>query len=209
MRSIWIPLIVSISVIVFIFLAAENLETIFTQSLEKMVANKTNYSLLSSLLLIGDVFLPVPSSIILFMNGYVLGGFTGFFVSFISLLVGALIAYYLGWFTSKGLNSKAADNAKLVIDKYGYFALIISRGIPILSESICFVCAYNKMPIRKYMLYNFIGYLPICLLYTICGSFGYQKNVFLFAFLTSFLISLLLWFLGKKGFVLKQKAENV
>lgn len=209
MKNIWIPLAISIVSIILIFLVAENLETIFTQTLENLVENKITYSLLSFLLLVGDVFLPVPSSIVLFMNGYVLGAFLGFLISIVSLLIGSLLAYYLAWFTAKSFNSNETEKAQVLIQKYGYFILIISRGIPILSESICFVCAYNKMPIKKYLLYNFIGYLPICLLYTICGSLGYEKNVFFIAFILSFLISFTFWIVGKKAVVWKQKMKGV
>ena len=47
--------------------------------------------------------------------------------------------------------------------------MILSRGIPILSESICFTAGYNKMNFKVYTFLNIVGAIPISLVY---GYFG-------------------------------------
>ncbi|MBK8079815.1 MAG: hypothetical protein IPK25_05750 [Saprospiraceae bacterium] len=81
----------------------------------------------------------------------------------------------------------------------------MTRGIPVLSEALCIVCGYNRMPLKKYFIYNAIGFMPLCFLYGICGSIGYDKNLFLLTFICSFFISAGFWIFGKKYF---QKQTN-
>jgi hypothetical protein len=48
------------------------------------------------------------------------------------------------------------------------------------------------------MLLNFIGYLPICLIYAYFGNLGQGQSLFLISFGASILVSLLLWIFGRK-----------
>lgn len=204
-RKIVVPFIVSVTVIIVTFLLFKDIETYFVKVLNKASDHPLTYALISFLVLTADIVLPVPSSIVMFINGFVLGAFGGFFISFISVVVGAIIGYYFGKLTSMGSKHKLKSDVDNIVNKYGAIAILISRGIPILSESICIVCGYNKMPIRQYIIANVIGYLPICILYAICGSIGYDKNTFLLSFACSVFISILFWFLGRRFFSLATK----
>ena len=198
MKNIWIPFTVSTVSIVLLFMGAENLEIVFTDTLNHIVQNKSLYSLFSFLILASDIILPVPSSVVMFLNGFVLGKFLGSLLSLISLLIGAAVGYCLGMFTSYGFRTKRDNKASFLLEKYGSLAILLTRGIPIISESVCIVYGYNKMPFKHYMMYNLLGYIPVCVLYAVCGSFGYDKNVFLISFLCSLFISFAFWILGKK-----------
>lgn len=208
MRKIWIPFIVSTLSIILLFLVAGNLEIFFTDLLNKVVQQKMYYTCASAFILASDVLLPVPSSVVMFMNGFVLGKTYGTLLSLLSVLVGATVGYYLGRFTSVGAKARVDNKANVLIEKYGPLAILLTRGIPILAESVCIVCGYNKMRFRSYLIYNTLGYFPVCALYAICGSFGYDKSVFLLAFGCSIIISLAFWFLGKKYVVLNPAKTN-
>jgi uncharacterized membrane protein YdjX (TVP38/TMEM64 family) len=133
----------------------------------------------------------------MYVNGYVLGIIGGSIISFVSLITSSIIGYYLGRLTSAGLKTTTELKSQLFLNKYGAMAVLLTRGIPILSESVCLVSGYNKMPFNQYLIYNVIGYIPLCILYAYCGSLGYDKNIFLFSFGCSLLISALFWFVGK------------
>lgn len=184
--------------IIVIFLMFENVEQYFIDLLNRSDDQKLSYSIVSFLALTSDIVLPVPSSIVMYTNGFVLGGIQGASLSLLSVMIGSLFGYYLGRFTSLGFKSKNDQNADDILKKYGPVAILVSRGIPILSESICIVCGYNKMNLKSYFLLNFIGYVPVCLLYAYCGSIGYDKNSFLISFASSLLIVALFLFVGKK-----------
>jgi uncharacterized membrane protein YdjX (TVP38/TMEM64 family) len=197
-KKILIPFLISATLITVAFLLFGEMETFFVETLHHAENNKSVYSLLSFLILASDIILPVPSSIVMYTNGYVLGFFYGFFISLTALMVGAMVGYYLGKFTSMGVKAKDDQKADLILAKYGFMSILITRGIPIISESICLVCGYNKMPFKMYFILNLIGYIPVCILYAFCGSLGYNKDMFLITFGISLLISAAFWIFGKK-----------
>lgn len=197
MKSIWYPFVVSLLLVIVVFMAYDSLETQFTTILSNLEQYQWQFALVSFFILSADILLPVPSSIVMYMNGYVLGIIGGSLVSLVALLLGSVIGYYLGKLTSMGVKANREERAKLFLQKYGALAILITRGIPILAESICVVCGYNKMPLKQYFLLNAIGYIPLCLLYAIFGQAGYDSNNFLLSFVLSLLVSAAFWFFGK------------
>lgn len=197
MKSIWIPFVVSLVLVIVVFITYENLEGKFTTALNQVEEFKNQFALISFLILAADIVLPVPSSVVMYMNGYVLGIIGGSLVSLVALVVGSTLGYYLGKFTAMGVKAKKDERAHLFLLKYGAFAILITRGIPILAESICLVCGYNKMPFKQYILLNTIGYIPLCLLYALFGQSGYNQNNFMFSFIASLFVSAAFWFFGK------------
>lgn len=185
-------------IIISLFFLIGDIEKPIITSLQNLQNQKIRFSFISFIFLSCDVVLPIPSSLIMFFNGFVLGSFIGSVVSLLSLMLSALIGYYLGVLTFKSLKPKEDQRANEIIAKYGFLAILMTRGIPIVSESICAACGYNRMPLKSYLVLNFIGYFPLCLLYSFFGSIGYEKNVFLYSFGCSLLISASFWFIGKK-----------
>ncbi len=208
MKSIVYPFTISLLLVIVLFIAYDSLEVQFTTLLLNLEQYQWRYAVVSFLILTADILLPVPSSIVMYMNGYVLGIVAGASVSFTALLIGSLIGYYLGQFTSMGLKAKKEERANAFLQKYGAMAILITRGIPVLSESICVVCGYNKMPLKQYVLMNVIGYLPLCVLYASFGNAGYDSHNFILSFGLSLLVSAAFWYFGKNYF-LKSAHSNV
>lgn len=200
MKKLIVPFMVSVVFILTTFLAFGQIESYFADLLDKLVHNHVLFSLASFLVLASDILLPVPSSLVMFTNGFVLDIAAGSFVSLLGLQVGATIGYYIGKAGVKW-NSKGNDQvAHLFLAKYGPWTILLSRGIPVLSESVCIVCGFNKMPFKRYFVLNFIGYVPVSLLYAICGSLGFHQNAFLLTFGASIIITIGLWFVGRQFF---------
>lgn len=200
MRNIIIPFLFCVITIILVFVMVDSIESFFTVQLQSLTYATYTYAIVSAMVLSADIILPVPSSIVMFLNGYVLGTCFGALLSIVSSLIGAFIGYCLGRFTSSQFKVKHQAQSVMLIAKYGSWAILLTRGIPILAESICMVCGYNRMSLKQYMLYNFMGYLPICLLYAACGSLGYDKDVFIYSFICSLLVSVLFWLTGKRFF---------
>jgi uncharacterized membrane protein YdjX (TVP38/TMEM64 family) len=198
MKKILISFLITIIVIIAVFLMFPGLETYLTELIDPKKNRTITFSVISFIVLLSDIFLPVPSSIIMYTNGYVLGAIGGALLSWISVMAGAIIAYYTGRYISCGLKSEKDERAAAILNKYGAMSIIITRGIPVLSESICFVCGYNRISFKNYFFLNAIGYIPVCLIHSICGRAGYEKNMFLISFGCSIAVSALFWFAGKK-----------
>lgn len=198
MKKILIPLLVGIALISVLYVLFGDLEIYFESLLRQTKDNPALFALISFSALSADIVLPVPSSIIMFLNGLVLGIIRGAALSLMAVLVSALVGYYLGHLAARGLKKSPDEKAISIINTYGSVGIILTRGIPILSESVCFAAGYLGMNFRHYALLNFIGYLPICFIYAYFGSLGQGQYLFFIAFGSSILVSLLLWLFGRK-----------
>lgn len=201
MKSITYPLGISIVIVLITFGIFQSMENYFSNILELLQENPVQFGIVSFLILASDIILPVPSTIVLYINGYFLGIISGSLVSIAGLMVGALIGYQIGKVSSNIFQSENNKKAHSILNTYGPAAIFLTRGIPILSESICFVCGYNRIDFTRYILLNFIGYLPVCVLHAIFGNLGYEGGgVFLLSFGCSIAMSVVFWFFGKKLF---------
>lgn len=198
MKQIYLPLILSIAFVVGVFVLFENLEGQLIEWLDLCRENKGEYAIFGGLILASDILLPVPSSIIMYMNGIVLGVWQGMLVSFVALMISSVVGYYLGYYSSRLMNLKQNERANSVLTKYGGMGILITRGIPILAESICFTAGYSRMKFNYFLALNAIGYLPICFIYAWFGSLGSDVNAFLYCFFASLFLSFLLFIFGKK-----------
>ena len=199
MKSIIYPLVISIGVVLLTFGAFQSMEQSFSDILHLLKDNPMKFGLVSFLILASDIILPVPSSIVLYINGYFLGPLLGALISLAGLMVGCVIGYYIGKTSSNLFKSDRNQKAQEILSKYGPSAIFLSRGIPVLSESICFVCGYNKLDFSRYLFFNLIGYIPVCLLYALFGSMGYMSSkAFLLSFTASIVVSVVFWFFGKR-----------
>jgi uncharacterized membrane protein YdjX (TVP38/TMEM64 family) len=198
LKKILIPLGITLTVIILSFLFFGEMEQFSNELLLRVSANRLQYALASFAVLVSDIFLPVPSSIVMYLNGLFLGLFSGFALSMASVLCSALIGYFIGRGSSTALRSKPDQVSDNILKKYGYLAILITRGIPVLSESVCIVCGFNRYGLKRYMLWNFLGYVPVCAIYAYAGSVSGSKEQFLISFGASVLISGILWLFGKK-----------
>ncbi|MGB3183808.1 MAG: VTT domain-containing protein [Cyclobacteriaceae bacterium] len=197
-KKLLLPTLVVAVIVIATFLLLPGLEAYFTDLLEGSRQHPGTYALLSGLVLCSDILLPVPSSIVMYTNGYVLGIGGGAALSMLAVMVSSLIGYGLGRFTSYGLRSADDAEAKSMIGRYGPLAILITRGIPILAESVTIVAAYNRMPLRPFLLLHLLGYLPVVLLYAACGSYGYNEQTFLLTFGASLLVAAGFWLIGRR-----------
>ncbi len=166
--------------------------------LTALTANRLHYAVFSFLLLTSDIVLPIPNSIIMYTNGFVLGGIAGAGLSVISLMTGAVAGYYLGNLSTYGMRAAADRKSVAFWEKYGTLTILITRGIPVVSESICILAGHLRMPFGRYLLMNLLGYIPISLLFALFGRFGYDENAFLLSLACSFGIAGLFWWWGRK-----------
>ncbi|MXV15661.1 TVP38/TMEM64 family protein [Hufsiella ginkgonis] len=193
-KKIIIPFAIVVAIVIVSFLLFNTLESYFTTLLNDVSKHRGTYSGISMLVLAFDIVLPVPSSIVMYMNGYVLGMGYGSLTSLTALMVSSLAGYYIGKFTSFSIRSEHDERANSILTRYGMVAVLLSRGIPVLSESVCVVCGYNGMPLQKYLLLNLAGYAPLCMLYAFCGSQGYDQGIFLLSLGCSLGISAAFWY---------------
>jgi uncharacterized membrane protein YdjX (TVP38/TMEM64 family) len=199
LKKILILLAVTSIFITALYLLFQNVEPFWGDLLNQVKDNPFNYASLSFIILVSDIVLPVPSSIIMYSNGAVLGTLNGALLSFISVILSSVIGYFIGRGSSAILKSEVDASVSQILEKYGYAAILISRGIPIISESVCIVCGFNKYNFLVYLVLNVIGYIPVCLIYAYFGNIAVSQNLFFISFVCSLFITFILWLLGKRN----------
>ncbi|WP_017733593.1 TVP38/TMEM64 family protein [Nafulsella turpanensis] len=129
---------------------------------------------ISFLALISDILLPVPSSLVMILNGKVLGPFWGAILSLFSGLAGAVIGFYLGRkaepFFKRFFSAKERDAGNRLFERYGKLSIAISKALPVLSESIAFLAGTTRISYKAFLLYSFIGQSVVSLVYAWIGS---------------------------------------
>jgi uncharacterized membrane protein YdjX (TVP38/TMEM64 family) len=126
------------------------------------------------LLLLADVLLPVPSSLVMLANGAVFGVGAGALLS----IVGTVGATVLGVMVGRGGRGVAARfmtnddyvRSRKLLDRWGVFALIITRPVPVLAETTAITCGLGQFSLTSAALAGAVGAIPASVVYALAGS---------------------------------------
>ncbi|QNF33960.1 VTT domain-containing protein [Adhaeribacter swui] len=185
----------------------ENRITTYVHSEQSVVT----FTFLSLGFLAFDTLLPVPSSLLMILNGKVLGFLGGSLVSWAGSLVSSVLGFYLGRSANplfdKFFSAQDKTFSNNFFRKYGNMALLVSKALPILSEAVSFVAGTTAMSFKTFLLYSALGHLIISLVYGYLGSFSNSLHSGLITVIiilsTVFLGWLVQYFLKNK-----QESEN-
>ncbi len=178
------------------FIVFESLGLTF-QSVLQNSPSKVTAGVISMFLLGADVVLPIPSSFVMISNGVLFGAWIGGLLSVIGGIISSVIGYLIG-VKSKRLTAKYTSNteesrAKGFLEKYGYLAVIASRPIPVLAESISIISGTIGLDFKKVMLSSLIGLAPIAFIYSITGAYSTSFDSAAWAFALNIGMAALLW----------------
>ncbi len=128
-------------------------------------------------LLVVDILLPIPSSIVMVLSGKFLGSIPGGAAAFIGAMLAAAIGFYACRFGGQRVFLRLVgteDTARLSdwFERYGVYAIIVSRPIPMLTEILSCLAGMSKMSAKTFFGAAVLGTLPICFVYSFCGSRG-------------------------------------
>lgn len=163
-------------------------------------------------LLLVDVFIPIPSSVIMIAHGAIFGIPGGFLLSFFASVGGAMIGWWVGNRGSKWMDRVVSPSEKAqayaFIERYGLLAIIISRLIPIIAETVAIMSGTTHLGWKKVLLATSIGAIPPALIYAIAGE---ATDDFASGFLVTAAVIILAgvaWFVGKR-FVPQQSNVSI
>ena len=152
------------------------------------------------ILLVGDLALPVPGTIVISALGYIYGTVIGGLIASIGLMLAGLLGYGIGRlfsekFARRWLGDHDYEKGKLFFEKGGGWAVALSRAVPILPEVISCTAGLVKMPFRRFFVSLACGSLPVGFLFAAIGRTGHEMPSF--AFLLSLLAPAILWWIAK------------
>lgn len=136
-----------------------------------------------------DVFLPVPSSIVSTGAGVLLGFWRGAAVIWIGMTMGCAIGYAFGARAAPAarrlVGADSLARASTVMDRYGPWALVVCRPIPVLAEASVVFGGLVRTPVVPFIGLTMLSNLGIAIAYAAVGAFSMRVQSFLLTFLAA------------------------
>lgn len=215
MKRFWVFTLVLLGAMLLLFFVVQALHLPFLEESPDfwMAQEKWVAALAGIGLLVADVVTPVPSSIIMFVNGVLFGVILGSLLSILGGLGATLTGHWIG---TKGeaagkrwMGEMALDRARTFFQKHGLIALIVSRPIPILAEAISIIAGISGMPRKQLIPGTILGLIPAAVLYAIAGAYAVDLNSGLYAFLAVMLLATTVWAIGRLILHSKRRTSSV
>jgi uncharacterized membrane protein YdjX (TVP38/TMEM64 family) len=151
-------------------------------------------------LLLVDVFIPVPSSIVMTAQGAIFGFLGGTVLGLIGSVGATLIGFAIGRRSSGLINRYAgideqAQSASLLA-RYGPLAIIVTRPLPILAETTAIMAGATSITARQVLAGSLVGCLPAAALYSAAGSFASSVATGLLIFPIVIALAAVFWLIG-------------
>jgi uncharacterized membrane protein YdjX (TVP38/TMEM64 family) len=125
-------------------------------------------------LLVADVFLPVPSSGVMLAHGALFGVVVGAALSLLGSLGAFAVGFALGRRGSQAVGRLVSEEERTRADRllrrWGVLAVVVTRPVPILAETMAFVAGTSSLGWRPSLLAALVGSLPAALLYAVAGA---------------------------------------
>jgi uncharacterized membrane protein YdjX (TVP38/TMEM64 family) len=150
-------------------------------------------------LLAGDLFLPVPGTVVISALGLIYGVLTGGAVAAVGLMTAGLCGYGLGRlcgerFARRWLGDRDFDKGTKLFTTGGGWVVALSRALPILPEVISCTAGLVRMPFKRFVVSLACGSVPMGFLFAAIGRAGQETPGW--AFGLSLAVPALLWWVA-------------
>ncbi len=134
------------------------------------------------LLLIADLFLPVPATGVVAALGAVYGIVPGALFG----IAGSTCAGILGYITARYIGDRATrfivtqteiENYRAFFNQWGAYAIIISRVMPIMPEVLSILAGFSEMKFKRFAAALIAGTIPACFLFSWIGQASADFNI--------------------------------
>ena len=125
-------------------------------------------------LLIADVVLPVPSSLVMVAHGALFGVLWGTMLSLTGSVGAAVFGFAIGrrggGLLERVVTPAERARASNILTHWGTLAIIITRPVPLLAETVAIMAGASSMRWRALVVASVAGSLPPALLYALTGA---------------------------------------
>ena len=139
-----------------------------------------------------DVFLPVPSSIVSTAAGVLLGLWPGASVVWVGMMIGCLVGYVVGVRSAplarRLVGPDGLARAGDLADRYGVWAVVICRPIPVLAEATVVFAGLVRAPLGRFVWLTAASNLGIAVGYAAVGAYSMRLDSFLMAFVGAIVV---------------------
>jgi uncharacterized membrane protein YdjX (TVP38/TMEM64 family) len=133
-----------------------------------------------------DVILPIPSNVIMIAHGALFGTLVGTLLSLAGSMAAAAAGFWIGRrggpLLALAVPFEERTRANRALDRWGALAIVVSRPLPLLAETITVLAGASPLGWGRAMLAALIGSLPPCLFYAWAGaaSVGFEGSALVF-----------------------------
>lgn len=153
-------------------------------------------------LLVTDVLLPVPSSLVMTAHGAIFGVLPGALLSTVGGVGAALVGFWIGRrgdaLMARLVPEKERLRADVLLRRWGVLAIIVSRPVPILAESLAIIAGTSSLSWRRVLLASCAGVVPIALVYSVAGSVAASFASGALVFVAVLAVAGIFWLAGRR-----------
>ena len=152
-------------------------------------------------LLVADVVLPVPSSVVMLAHGALFGVVPGAVLTLVgrsgNAVVGVLLGRGAGNVVGRRFTPSTGRGAALV-DRWGLAAVVLTRPVPVLAESTLVAAGALGLSPPAVVVAAVIGAIPEAVLYAIAGDLAASYASAAVVFVAVLVLSAGAWAVGER-----------
>ena len=154
-------------------------------------------------LLVADVVLPVPSSVIMIAHGALFGVWIGSLLSLIGSVGCSLAGFAMGRAGREKVRRFVSDaeyaRASRLLERWGAVAIVATRPIPILAEVMSIIAGTARsMSWWQITISSIAGCLPPAIAYAVAGHLATNTIGAIWVFSALMLMSAAMWWFDRK-----------
>jgi uncharacterized membrane protein YdjX (TVP38/TMEM64 family) len=154
------------------------------------------------LLLIADVFLPVPSSLVMVANGALFGVIGGTLLSLVGSTASALTAFAIGRAGNGAIRRLVTpgehERAGALLERWGVVAIAATRPVPILAETVAILAGSSPVTWKQAALAAAAGSIVPAAVYAWAGTQAGHVASHAVIFGGVLLMTGVLWWVGRR-----------
>ncbi len=131
---------------------------------------KGSWAALAMLLLIADVLLPVPSSLVMVANGAVFGVAAGAVLSIAGRVGAFAVGYLVGSLGLRRFGPADGSSAERLLSDRAWIGIAFTRPMPVLSETVAILAGAAALPFGRSLFAAFMGSIPESLILAAAGT---------------------------------------
>ena len=128
-----------------------------------------------------DVFLPIPSSLVMVLSGAAFGVPLGAALALVGSIAGEWLGFELVRRYGRRMSAAMIGDEELerfhrFFARHGVAAVVITRPLPIVMETMSLVAGLSGMKRRAFLTASLVGTVPIVVVYAYAGAFSREAG---------------------------------
>jgi len=193
---------IAVTLLVMFFIASSTGIAFFEDPTPLMRGARPVAAVLGVTLLVADVFLPIPSSIVMVLHGTLFGPVIGALLSLIGSVLAALTGFAVGRAGNDAIRRLVTERehqrAGALLERWGVLAIAVTRPIPILAETVAILAGSSPLTWQQTALAAAAGSLVPAAVYAWAGAHAATATNHALVFGGVIAITGVLWWVGTR-----------